>query len=363
MKQDFSKLNKFNDEGLSFAEIKKDLKENSEGITPFGISYLDQSLEGIERSDLILIGAASGRGKTQLCSLIASNALSLNKRVHFFALEAERFEIGKRLMFLLYAQAFYSDNDRPRIDGQLIYSRWRLNRYEEQFKKYDESVAAKFAMQNKNLKVFYRANDFGVDEFVASVASVKNETDLVILDHLNYFDFVGDNENKAISQAVKAIRALQINLKIPIMMAAHVRKKSLNDQSLVPAIEEFHGSSDIFKVATKTIMLAPCFEDGPSHLHKTFVQVGKHRHNGSVTKYTAKMTFNISENSYEDAYEIGTLKDRGSKFDPVIVQADLPFWATGATITPPSTSWSKKPERPAAPPSGKNYGGRPYRDN
>ena len=63
----------------------------------FGIKYLDAALHGIKPNDLILIGASSGAGKTELCTHIAKTNAKLGKRVRYIALEAEKNEIETTL--------------------------------------------------------------------------------------------------------------------------------------------------------------------------------------------------------------------------------------------------------------------------
>ena len=66
-------------------------------LLKFGVSFVDDSLLGILPDDLILVGAPSGVGKTQFCVNLALANVSVGKRVHFFALEAGKYEIERRL--------------------------------------------------------------------------------------------------------------------------------------------------------------------------------------------------------------------------------------------------------------------------
>lgn len=94
----------------------------------FGVDYLDDSLRGILPDDLILLGASSGAGKTQLCCNIAYANLEDGKTVHYIALEASRFEIERRLKYPMVFERFISDQHRPRLSRQLNYPDWLLGK-------------------------------------------------------------------------------------------------------------------------------------------------------------------------------------------------------------------------------------------
>jgi replicative DNA helicase len=65
------------------------LQQDTDKNCYFGVTYLDAALKGICPNDLILIGATSGAGKTELCAQIARINAKLGKRVNYIALEAE----------------------------------------------------------------------------------------------------------------------------------------------------------------------------------------------------------------------------------------------------------------------------------
>jgi len=315
----------------SWDDETADRAENSKNIISFGIDYLDHSLDGIEMGDFIVLGAPSGGGKTQAVMAIAlKNALE-GRKVYFFALEAERYEISRRIKYSLYARFYFEDKEREPING-MRFSQFRLNRYIQQFAKYDHLVKLE-KEKLKTLFVFYRSSSFGVHDFISKVTAIKKQAQLVVLDHLNYFDFDSDKENQAVSDAVKAIRVLQVDLKIPIIMVAHIRKKGFGDKSLVPSIEDFHGSSDIYKNATKCVMIAPCFDvTGNNRQYRTYIQAGKQRADGSVSRFLGLCTYDISANAYLHNYELGTLDLGRSRFSSVD-QKQMPPWAS-STPTP-----------------------------
>ena len=139
----FEKLkNRFTDGESSWDIESEDRKINAGNILPFGIPCVDDILDGIEASDSIVIAAASGRGKTQTCTLIALSIAMAGHQVHYFALEAEDHEILRRMKFMCYSEEYWSDKDREHIID-FRYSQWRLCKFDHIFKKYDSAVKEK----------------------------------------------------------------------------------------------------------------------------------------------------------------------------------------------------------------------------
>ena len=107
-----------------FQEEEAHRKELWGRILKFGVSYLDDALLGILPNDLVLIGAPSGAGKTQLCVNIANANLAEGKRVHVFALEAEQDEWERRIKYQMLCQAYYSDQNRQRLNSRMTFQGW-----------------------------------------------------------------------------------------------------------------------------------------------------------------------------------------------------------------------------------------------
>jgi replicative DNA helicase len=83
---------------------------------PTGFRYLDAALGGgLQRSDMLILAARPGNGKTSLALKIAAHAaLSEGKRVAFFSLEMGAKQLGLRLI------AMQSDQDQRRLRLGLI---------------------------------------------------------------------------------------------------------------------------------------------------------------------------------------------------------------------------------------------------
>lgn len=293
----------------------------------FGIDFLDDALRGIFPDDLILIGAPSGLGKTQLCCNIAYANIEDGKRVHYIALEAARFEIERRLKFPLVLERFLADPDRPNIGRRLDFVDWLLGTHGKALEKYEAEASRFFEIGFKNLYVFYKHDKFNVQSLIETVLYCSNETDLIIIDHVHYFDFDDDNENRAIKEIAKTVRTLALEEQKPIILVAHLRKRDKQNDELVAGLDEFHGSSDLYKIATRVITMAPgrLTTDGN---YETFFRIPKNRLDGGSTRFIGKEYFSPKRGGYEKGrYQIGwanqTRKDGFAEIDPNL----RPSWA------------------------------------
>lgn len=301
-------------------------EQNAKNRMSFGVSFLDEALGGIYNNDLVVLGAKTGLGKSQLAMLIALENARQGKRVHFFALEAEEYEIERRIKYQLIADKFYKMPNRPNI--HLNYMDWYYNKFSKEL----ESIEKEIEEEEHNLStlnIYYRQVQFDIQEFERLAFGVKDQTDLMIIDHLHYFDHDDENENRAIKQIVKRIRDCALISGKPIILVAHVRKSDRRLKQLIPDIEDFHGSSDIGKIGVKVITIAPCYEEVVTTHRKTFFQILKCRVDGSRMNMTGLLGFNINNQRYEKQYKLGRLSYDGTDFKPFNFN-EMPFWAINA---------------------------------
>lgn len=292
----------------------------------FGVSFLDQAVGGIIANDVVLLGAKTGIGKTALATSIALHNCRQGKRVHYFALEAENKEIERRMKFQIIAAEYYGNRvHRPPIR----YLDWYMGRLDDLLDGYEDWAEEQLAQSTRTLHTYYRINSFTADDFVHQLAKIKDETDLVILDHLHYVDTDDENENRAQKRLLKQIRDNAIDAGKPIVLVAHVRKgERARFEPLIPSLDDFHGSSDIAKIATKAVMLAAAYEvpNKQPFLWNTYMQVLKCRLDMSVSRYVAMVMFDNRKNRYEEDYELGRLSDGGKAF-AILPAEEMPTWA------------------------------------
>jgi archaellum biogenesis ATPase FlaH len=299
--------------------------EAAKGLLSFGVHYLNVALGGVAKNDLILIGAKTNKGKTELCSIIATANAMKGKHVHYFALEAEEDEIERRAKFRLLSKLV--PRNRESIQ-RLNYLDWLYGRVDDLTRPYEESAEKAFADQFRTLHTLYRRGQFSIEDLEKQLLAVQDQTDLVIIDHLHYIDAPEENENRGYKRIVQKIRDLSLDIGKPVIVVAHVRKGDRKVNSLVPTIEDFHGTSDVPKIATKAVMIAPA-DDIPSeesYLWNTYVAIQKCRPDGQRTKYVAVIEFNARFGCYERSYRLGRLKNLGENWEDVD-RSQWPAWA------------------------------------
>ncbi len=325
----------FRDSGfvLSSARIDDALKTRAEMAAksiPFHVSCLDDVAIGILPTDLIVIGADTGAGKTTLGMLMAQTAARHGIRVGYFALEAFQGEIELRMLYRIIGKLAWRRLVPNR--HELSYGHWLHGKCDHVVRHVLDDALAELREDVGKLATFYRTAKFTAQDLVRGMAAVKSQTDLLIVDHLHFIDNDSQDENRGMKQIVKAMSDAILETQTPVVAIAHLRKKDSNTrkQPLVPSLSEFHGASDITKIATKAIVLAPAKDRQSSqpHIKNTYVRLPKDRIVGE-TGLTALMQFDLRTNTYHDAYELGRLTPDGTDWKRLSPE-ERPWWASQA---------------------------------
>lgn len=309
--------------------------ENAKRITTFGVQYLDEALGGIFPNDLIILGAKTGVGKTALSTIIAHANVKAGRRVHYFALEAEQDEIERRMKYNAIAELVYTTSLSKDFKARLNYLDWYTGKLDSFCGgDIDAEIERRIVRDYRNLHTYYKTGAFDADELSRLLLAIQDQTDLVLIDHLHYIDIADDaTETRGVRDIVKRIRDVSLNLGKPVIVVAHLRKTDKRTQALIPDIDDFHGSSDITKIATKCILIAPAFNEQADqpHLWPTYIQAVKCRAEGSRAKYGAMVNFNARKSQYEPKYILGRFNSMATEFEEVKPDK-LPHWAESAAL-------------------------------
>ena len=338
--------------------FEADIQENKDGLRPFGVSYLDDSVVGMLKDDLVLLAGRSGGGKTELAMHIALECARRGIHVHYFALEAHKKELGFRLLYKEATRLYFQDRAHSkRLDyskGPYIsYDRWRKGQLDF-LHKYAREARDKLK-QNDLLTTRYSAGGYTLSKFRQDFLSIKGNAGLVLLDHLHYFELEDDRENSEYKKIVTDIRQKILEHHIPMILVSHIRKADRQRPQLVPEQEDFHGSSDIVKIATMAITIAAggdrprvyesMTQDGPIYSSidiprgfPSFMKIAKYRGNGSMEAHTALLQFNPETNTYGSRYYIGRAQEIDRKLCFLAHTNDsIPEWAVSAIDPKPKT--------------------------
>lgn len=268
-----------------------------------GVSFLDQVLIGVLPTDLVLVGAASGVGKTTLLLELAKSTAIKNRKVLFIALEAEKNEIEMRLTYQLLAQCYFADKNRPyqRMD----YRSFRFGNCQLALEKYRDQIESIYHTRYKTLYTQYKSVNFTIENLKQIFLQARGKVDAIFIDHFHYFDFMeGSSLNENQSQLIKGVRELNLEHQIPVVMAVHLRK----GKSIIPTMDDIMGSSDIGKVATIHIMVSkdPDGYDPVNNLQKTYFSIPKTR--TGAFPFVGVLEYSINYNCYTLHYNVGRLK-------------------------------------------------------
>lgn len=290
----------------------------------YGQTFLDDVLRGILPHDLVLIGAPTGFGKTELALSIAMGSARRRVPVHYFALEAEPSELERRTTFAALARAAYAAR-HPRAH-ELNYTDWYLGNCEDIAAEFADDVAGFVRATYGTLHTFYRGEKFDAEDLARAILFIHRETSLVIVDHLHYVDNEERDEHRGLGDVMKVVRDVSLLIGKPIILVAHLRKRDPRAKQLVATVDDFHGSSNLTKIATQVIAIERAHDiEAPKwYLSPTYVSVLKNRRAGTPG-FVGLCNFDVRTKSYEELYSLG--RARGPKWEPVKAAELAPPWA------------------------------------
>lgn len=288
----------------------QDYWEDNYKVGSFGISYLDKKLDGIAKSDLILIGARAGSGKTTIANQIYTENCGNGKCVLF---SLENFSGD------LYSQRVYQKYKDYSRSYDLTSRQWLMSDFK---KDYDALEKAEQEVQKEldGKYIITRQPQYTIEKLKRDMVKACDEgCNLLIIDHLDYVDKDNPSENDIshMTDLMRTIRGLQDSFKVAVVAVSHLRKpENSRIQIKIPNENEFIGSSNKAKEATIVIMFAPD-DDGNvastnDRLKRTWCCIRKNRFGGTDNK-CANLLFNLETGRYDDKYEIHSVNYLGTE--------------------------------------------------
>ena len=299
------------------------MKDNKR-IGTFGNAYLDYKLKGINKGDLILIGSRSGAGKSTIAELIATH--NADKGVKVTLISLENFEGDNILNTAFY---YYKDlakdydlNIRDFMSGEFAINQSCLEQAEKMARKRFLNIN----IINRRVEGFTLAD---LKECLTD-AKVNKNSELVIIDHLDYFDKLSnESDNEHISNLMSEIREAQYALKMPVVAVSHLRKNG-DKECKVPSMDEFIGSSNKVKQSTIVVLFAPDDETNEGrmltdkYLRSTFCCVRKLR-NGGIDNTVGRLEFDTKLGKYCNFWCEYKINYYGTKISetPILTSKDM----------------------------------------
>ena len=281
----------------------EDLKEREDGLTgiPSGFTDLDRLTSGWQRSDLIILAARPGMGKTAFALSLAKNAAFEFKRpVAVFSLEMSNLQLATRIISM-----------EAEISGVKLRN-GQLEEYEiQQLQSAIERIseAPIFIDDTPGINIF---------ELRAKCRRMKMQHDLqlIIIDYLQLMSGGKDNQKgnreQEISSISRALKGLAKELDVPVMALSQLsRAVEMRGGSKRPQLSDLRESGAIEQDADiVSFIYRPEYyqimedEEGQSLKDVAEVIIAKHR-NGALDTVKLKFTAEFARFSDLDQTDFG----------------------------------------------------------
>ncbi|MDD3693486.1 MAG: replicative DNA helicase [Oscillospiraceae bacterium] len=221
-----------------FNKLASDERDQFVGI-PTGISSLDEITTGLNRSDLIIVGARPGMGKTSFALNLARNvAVKQNRTVAFFTLEMSREQLVNRL---LSSEAKVSSK-KLRV-GNLTPEEWTR-------------IATASGVLCKAPMYFDDTSSITVPEMKARLRRLKN-VDFVVIDYLQLMHSPRRTENRVqeVSEITRSLKIMAKELNIPLLVCAQLARSTERQANHRPGLADLRESGSIEQDADQVLFL------------------------------------------------------------------------------------------------------------
>ena len=267
-----------------FETIQKD-RDSLRGL-PTGIYGLDKITNGLQNSDLILIAARPGVGKTSLAMNIVNNAaIKGGASVAVFNLEMPRVQLAQRSICSL---AFVSMEKA--LKGELNVQEWK----------------ALWAASDKLNKAKIFVDDSSLNtpvDILSKCRRLKAEhgLDLVMIDYLQLMSSGGkskDNRQQEVADMSRGLKIMARELNVPVIVLSQLSRAVESRQGKVPVLSDLRESGAIEQDADIVMFIhkPDIPADAPEELKRNpicEIIIAKHR-NGALGEVKVKWVGNIT---------------------------------------------------------------------
>ena len=284
---DFQPINQVISEALSMLEKLYEEKNDVTGLTT-GFRDLNKKINGLQRSDLLLIAARPAMGKTAFAlNLVQNAALKGDASVAVFSLEMSKGQLVQRMIasqstveLKKIKTGTLADNDWPRItDGMAILSGAKIH--------IDDTPGIKISeLRSKCRKL-----------------KIEKGLDLVLIDYLQLMEGEGQNESRQqeIAKISRSLKILAKELDCPVVALSQLSRAPEQRADHRPMLSDLRESGSIEQDADIVMFLYRDEYYNPDTEKKNIgeVIVAKNRHGetgtvelvwfGGIQKFADKM--------------------------------------------------------------------------
>jgi len=226
-------------------EVYEDLrKKNSPdrekylGI-PSGFSDLDKFTTGFNKSDLVLIGARPGMGKTSFALNVARNMAVAGRKVVFFSLEMSREQLAQRVLAT-----------EARVEGH----KFRTGLIEPD--EWNRIGEAAFALSN--LELYFDDTTTITVPLMKARARRMQGVDCIVVDYLQLMTSTKRTENRVqeVTDITRNLKLMAKELHIPVIVCSQLnRSTDARGKAHRPQLSDLRESGSIEQDADIVLML------------------------------------------------------------------------------------------------------------
>lgn len=295
-------------------------------ICTFGIKCIDDVIFGILKKDFVVIGADSGAGKSEVCLKVAIHNAKHGRRVGLYFIEGGDMEAISRIKWSLMCDKYYGLSMRG---IEMNYRKWKMGELRgKDIDSLEDMVIEENENVLSNIMMYGYEKGLSIQNFVDSLDyfmkpevgfeddpfSYKHQVDLIIIDHLQYFNL--SNPSKELmeqGEILKKVNEICHGYSIPVILVSHLRKKE-KDRGL-PNQEDFYGTSNTPKMSSLAItMTSNPSLDGIKY--PTFFRFVKSR-TKIPSNYALLCDYDIKKNGYSETYTCHRLKSDSPIVEPL----------------------------------------------
>ena len=212
---------------------------------PTGIRLYDKMTTGLNKSDLIIVGARPGMGKTSFALQIATHAaLEEGRTVCFFSLEMTRDQLAQRVL-----SNMASVSVEKMRSGELTPDEWKR-------------IADAGERLSKSQLYFDEAPAITATEMKAKLRRMKN-VDLVVVDYLGLMRGAVkkgyENRTNEVGDITRGLKLLAKELRIPVIVCAQLNRgtesKTQRESAHKPSLSDLRESGSIEQDADIVLFL------------------------------------------------------------------------------------------------------------
>ena len=198
-----------------------------------GLGDLDMAISGLNKSDLILLAARPGMGKTSMALNILLHAGKFSgKSVAFFSLEMSREQLALRLI----SNESFVDNKKL-VTGKLTENDW-------------EKVAAAADALNRTKILIDDDSTVTVADINAKCRRV-DDLGLVVIDYLQLMQsaggrqYSGENRQQVVSEISRALKIMAKELNVPVLCLSQLSRAAEGRTNKRPMLSDLRESGAI----------------------------------------------------------------------------------------------------------------------